>query len=442
MISRIHEHSHDDTSIDTGTPVPVTIDYVDAQLTQLWRNVAEAAQAKGGVSAVTMAQVLNLILKADSLVATNEYIADINNITGSHPARVVAIAVDPDDSAMPVQAWVSIHCQMPPSGGKQVCAEQIFVSGGSDAVRQIPAAVIPLLLPELPVFLWWPKGSPFDDYLFRQLEDSLDRLIVDSANFENPEGTLAKMSTRIKNASASLMPKLACTDMNWGRITRWRELIAQFFDGATLRPYLDCINQVTIDFALSKHGVPANRAQALLLAGWLASRLGWQPVSPVYELTRIGGDHTRPASARLTLQSGDRHITILLRPSDEMSDIPGDIRGVKLEALAQDPKGPPEATFEISLSEEDDCAWTSIDIIGATPTKRNLQMELPDHAMLLDAELEIFSHDRIYEEALAVAGVFTRGTTPKESEGPRKTSTGEPVSSGAYRARQSGARSK
>src|SRR5437868_1868128 len=256
MIGRLQQHNHDDSSIDTGTPVPVTIDYVDAQLTQLWRDVAEAAQAKGGVSAVTMAQVLNLILKADSLDATNEYIADIDNVTGSHPARVVAIVVDPVDNEMPLQAWVSIHCQLPPSGGKQVCAEQIFVSGGTQTVRQIPAAVIPLLLSELPVFLWWPKGSPFDDYLFRQLADSLDRLIIDSSMFENPEGTLAKMSTRVKND----WPRLACTDMNWGRVTRWRELVAQFFDGAALRPYLDRINQVTIDFALSKHGAPANRA--------------------------------------------------------------------------------------------------------------------------------------------------------------------------------------
>src|SRR5437773_12353600 len=104
MISRLHEHSHDDTSIDTGAPVPVTIDYVDAQLTELWRDVAEAAQAKGGVSAVTMAQVLNLILKADSLDATNQYIADIEKVTGSHPARVVAIVVDPVDNEMHLQA--------------------------------------------------------------------------------------------------------------------------------------------------------------------------------------------------------------------------------------------------------------------------------------------------------------------------------------------------
>src|SRR5207302_2940440 len=115
MIGRIHEHRHDESSIDTGTPVPVTIDYVDAQLTELWRDVAEAAQAKGGVSAVTMAQVLNLLIRAESYPAANSYTSDIDTITGSHPARVITMLTDPEDDALPVQAWVSIHCQQPPA---------------------------------------------------------------------------------------------------------------------------------------------------------------------------------------------------------------------------------------------------------------------------------------------------------------------------------------
>ena len=241
MDQAIHEKRIDEHSVSSGAPVSVAIDYVDAQLTQLWRDVAEAAQAKGGLSAVTMAQVLNLVVRANSYSAANDYLSDMNKITGSHPARVINIITDSSEEEMPVQAWASIFCQIPPAGGRQVCAEQISVAAAGTGVRQIPAAVIPLLLPELPVFLWWPKGSPFDDYLFRQLADSLNRVIINSATFENPEGTIAKMSTRLKND----WPKMACTDMNWSRLTRWRELTAQFFDGAALRTYLDRINRVT-----------------------------------------------------------------------------------------------------------------------------------------------------------------------------------------------------
>ena len=438
MISRlIHDHMHDDSSIDTGAPVPVAVDYVDAQLNELWRDVAEAAQAKGGVSAVTMAQVLNLIVKADTLMEANEYIADIDNVTGSHPARVISMVSEPGESDMGVQAWVSIHCQLPPSGGRQVCAEQIFVSAGGQSVRQIPAAVIPLLLPELPVFLWWPRRSPFDEHLFRQLADSLSRLIVDSSTFENPEGTLAKMATRVKHD----WPTMACTDINWGRITRWREMIAQFFDGATLRPYLDRIDRVTVDFALSKHGAPANRAQALLVAGWLASRLGWQPVDPVYELVR-SDDANRPAATRLTLQSGDRLIIVLLQPDGQTSDIPGEVQKVKLEVAGGNAGGAPEALFEVCIS-GDEGPFTNIEIVGANPYRRNFPFEPLDRAMLLDAELEVFSSDRIYEEALAMVGLFIRGTgLGKESEGPRKVVSGEPLSSGAYKAKPPGGKPK
>src|SRR3954465_10430859 len=108
------EHGGEKPSLDSGSPVPVTVDYVDAQLTQLWRDVAEAAQAKGGVSAVTMAQVLNLIVRANSLGESNDYTVDIDNITGSHPARVLTVITDQADDDMPLQAWVSIHCQLPP----------------------------------------------------------------------------------------------------------------------------------------------------------------------------------------------------------------------------------------------------------------------------------------------------------------------------------------
>lgn len=420
----IHEHNPDGPTIDTGAPVPVNVDRVDALLNQLWRNVAEAAQTKGGLPSVTMAQVLNLIVRAESYGTANDYTMEMDRVTGSHPARVIMMITDPTEQEMPVQAWVAIHCQAPPAGGRQVCAEQISVAAGGQSVRQVPAAVIPLLLPELPVFLWWPKGSPFDDYLFRQLVDSLDRIIVDSATFENPEGTLAKMAQRLK----SDWPKVACTDMNWERVTRWRELVAQFFDGAALRPYLDRVGHITIEFALSSQGGPVNRSQALLAAGWLASRLGWKPRAPVYEMLRADGD--RPAGIRLFLQCGTRPISMLLRPATAQREIPGDITAIKLDVPGADTNAPPDASFEVALAEEEEeAAWISAAVTGTSPTRRYVHLEPVVRADLLDRELQVFSHDRIYEDALQMASLFIRGTTQVESDKARRISTGEPLSS-------------
>src|SRR5215210_4420607 len=188
------DRSGEEPTLNTGAPVPVAIEYVQGQLHELWRDVAEAAQVKGGAQAVTTAQVLNLMIYATSYETANEYQSEMARIIGRHPSRIITMINDPRETEMPVQAWVSISCQVPPAGGRQVCCEQISVSAGGDAIRQMPAAVIPLLMTDLPVFLWWPQGAPFDDYLFRTLSDSTDRLMVDSATFENPEGTLATMS--------------------------------------------------------------------------------------------------------------------------------------------------------------------------------------------------------------------------------------------------------
>lgn len=427
----VNQYGNRTPSIDTGAPVPVAVDSVDSQLAALWRNVAELAQTKGGGMGVTMAQVVNLIVRSDSYAAANDYTRDIDSITGLHPARVVMMTTDPDDEEMPVQAWVSIHCQLPPSGGRQVCAEQVWVAAGNHSMRQVPAAVIPLLLPELPVFLWWPKGAPFDEYVFRQLGDSLNRLIVDSSTFENPEGTLAKMATRMNRD----WPNIAFTDMNWGRLTRWRELTAQFFDGAALRPYLDRIGTVILEYGMPARESGINRSQALLYIGWLASRLGWQPADPVYEVLRSDG--AKAAEVRVSLMSGTRRITALIRPSEEPSEVPGDLRAMVLEVPGSDPSGPPEARFSVRLAKEadmEDCAQISASLGEANTTDRLIQVEPMSRATLLDGDLEVFSHDRIYEEALDLASAIARGTT-RQDHGPRKIISGEPLSAISHRPR-------
>lgn len=423
-------------SIDTGAPVPVSVEYVEAQLNELWRDVAEAVQAKGGTHAVTTAHVLNLVVRAESEDTANEYIGDMQLITGRHPSRVIIMNADQTAQEMPVQAWVSIHCQLPPVGGRQVCAEQVTVQAGGESVRQLPAAVIPLLISDLPVFLWWPRNTPFDEFLFKNLADSVDRLIVDSSTFENPEGTLSKMSSRLRTN----WPKIACTDMNWGRLTPWRELVAQFFDGALLRPYLDRIGRVTIDCSLSQRG-GVNRAQALFIAGWLASRLGWEPTEPTYQLIRSENGGEVPPMARLSLRSGKRPINVLINSGPRRAeDVAGQICGIKLEAFAEggSATAAPEATFSIELSEkEHEGASTRIELKDTQPMLRNMQLDPPARAELLDTELEVFSRDKVYDEALEMVGVFIRGidTSAKPQPETRKITTGEPMSAGVARPR-------
>jgi hypothetical protein len=151
----------------------------------------------------------------------------------------------------------------------------------------------------------------------------------------------------------------------------------------------------------------------------------------VYEVLKA--EDTRPADVRVTLQSGTRPITVLLKSAEEASEAHGDIRSVNMKVSGADPNSQTEATFAVSLGKEEmeDCAWISASVQGMNTSERNLQIEPITRSMLLDADLEVFSHDRIYEEALELTGLIIRGTT-RHDEGPRKMISGEPVS-GAQR---------
>ena len=416
-------------SINTGPARPVAIENIEGRLNELWREVASTAQNRGGSGAVTMAQVLNLVVHAESYDAAAEYMRETEQITGRHPCRVITLVQDNDDPDMPVQGLVSMFCQIPPAGGRQVCCEQVTIASGSNSLRQLPAAVLPLLLSDLPVFLWWPHGAPFDDYTFRQLADSLNRLIVDSATFENPEGTLSRISSILK----SNWPRLASTDMNWGRITTWRELVASFFDGPALRPYLERLGRVTIEYAMSAKGRTVNRGQALMMAGWLASRLGWQPTDNVYRL--VHADDQLPPIVHLSLKSGKRPIDVYLRPTARRAEVPGSICKVRLVVPAQGQagqQGEVQASFEVALCDEPSDAgdaWMEVNVEGMAPTRRNIHLDELSRADLLDIELEVYSRDRVYEETMNMVTMFIKGVSAgRDTDGPRRLISGEAIS--------------
>ena len=113
------------------------------------------------------------------------------------------------------------------------------------------SVVLPLLLPDLPVIVWWPGRSPKAPGL-----DPIGRLatrrITDAMGDPDP---VAALEVRARNYCAG------DTDLTWTRITRWRGLLA-----AALDAYPMDVNRVGVSAA------PANAAGALL-AAWLSDRL-------------------------------------------------------------------------------------------------------------------------------------------------------------------------
>jgi Glucose-6-phosphate dehydrogenase subunit len=97
-------------------------------------------------------------------------------------------------------------------------------------------------------------------------------------------------------------------DLAWLRTTPWRERLAASFDPPGRRAVLSELTEVCV-----RH-MPASAASAALLAGWLATRLHWEPA----RLT-----HENGAGRRGTVRDveSERDITVTLAPQGQ--NVPG-----------------------------------------------------------------------------------------------------------------------
>jgi glucose-6-phosphate dehydrogenase assembly protein OpcA len=164
-----------------------------------------------------------------------------------HPSRTIMLRPRPDDDDT-LELDASVQCF--PFGERAVCAEVIRVLLCGERARHPASIVIPLLLADLPVFCRW-RGQPAFDPVFDELVDAADRLIVDSTEW--PIDTLSQAYGEL----AQRFDRTAISDIAWERTERWRRELAGAWP-----------------FEAREISVKATRAQALLLAGWLRSRLG------------------------------------------------------------------------------------------------------------------------------------------------------------------------
>ncbi len=97
------------------------------------------------------------------------------------PSRTLLLHPDPAARVDRIDARIDHECF--PGGGHDICAEvvNLWLRGGT---AKAPATVVvPLQIPDLPVFLRWRGRPPFGGQELEQLVGVSDRLIVDSTEW-------------------------------------------------------------------------------------------------------------------------------------------------------------------------------------------------------------------------------------------------------------------
>jgi glucose-6-phosphate dehydrogenase assembly protein OpcA len=327
--------------------------------------------------------VINLVAYASGPPLIRRVTSVVDEMVGRYPSRAILLLASPEAVTPSLNAQVSVHCGLQGAEKRQVCFERVLLSATGPAIHQMTGLALSLLVPDLPVFLWWPGQPAFQGDTFDLLVDSSDRLIVDSADFTLP-GALASLASLV----TSRHPECALGDLNWSRLTLWREMVAQFFDAPNLLSYLTHLDKAIIEYEVGKRA--AGLPQALLLVGWLASRLGWKPAA---EVPRVEGqDFT------LEMSRAGSPIAIEIRASSSQG------RGGLVSARLMATRPEPSATFVVARAEDEGCAEATIEIEGAKPVTRVVCVEPLSEGQLLSGEMELSGHDRVYEETLRVAG--------------------------------------
>lgn len=204
---------------------------------------AEFLRARRRAGSPAMGMVMTLVIMADEDVA-DEAMTAAQAAAQEHPARLLGLVLGDGRGTARVDAKVGI--------GSGASGERGLIRLSGAVTRHPESVVLPLLLPDSPVVVWWPGRAP-DDPAADPLGRLAKRRLTDAAAV--PTGRAKAMLTQCRSYAPGN------TDLAWTRVTQWRALLAAALDRDPGK-----VSSVSVT---SERISPS----ADLLSAWLADRL-------------------------------------------------------------------------------------------------------------------------------------------------------------------------
>jgi glucose-6-phosphate dehydrogenase assembly protein OpcA len=261
---------------------PMKADLTDTDASAIAGALVRARRAAGS-PAMGMVMTLVVVTEEDASRASMEAAA---HVASEHPARVLGVVLDHPRGKARLDATVRV--------GQSSSGESVLLRMSGELVEHADSVVLPLLLPDSPVVVWWPGQAPQTP-----AADPLgllgQRRITDAAATSQSTATLLTLASNYSPGD---------TDLAWARLTPWRALLTAALDQ----------HPVTVTGAEVR--AERRNPSAVLLAAWLRSRLNVH----VDEHVSRG-----PGITRATLTTRHGNITIS-RPSggNAVFSIPGE----------------------------------------------------------------------------------------------------------------------
>ena len=204
------------------------------------------------------ARVLNMIAFVDR-EWTGEIANRLRGVGRYTASRLLVLAYEPRRERLDARVMVASEGE-PAPGELSLLRETVVVELGDRHLDDLLTIADPLVVTDLPTLLWSPHGH-------HEIADELlalaQSMLLDSVDEPRTADALER--------ACKLAERAYVVDLAWLRSTPWRERVAATFDPPELRRELRTLTSVTV-----RHH-PDSTVAAMLLAGWLASRLEWRP---------------------------------------------------------------------------------------------------------------------------------------------------------------------
>lgn len=347
-----------------------------AMLERDWEALWSAPGADGREAATMQVRTLNLL--APALAAEEAWMIErLTPVLLSRPSRAIVLLHD-SPSVSGLTSRATGICRVSNGPEARLCCEEAIIEAAGDVpVERMVQAVTPLILPDLPTFLWWKHCLPVSgerQTLFDGLAALCQRVIVDSAQSRDARAALEQIAGWVASQPFRL------SDWNWARLTPWRELTARLFDPPRCREQMRRIRRLQLD-CIAGEDIGA-QTLALLYVGWLASRLQWQ----------VRTVEIQPEQLTATFASGEEMVEVTLGTGCGQTT---GLRRVHLETGS--------AQFQIWLSEKDQMLRAESMLGGERKPVHAVPFAPQNDAALLAEELDLVGRDPIYEQTVQKA---------------------------------------
>jgi glucose-6-phosphate dehydrogenase assembly protein OpcA len=281
---------------------------IEAELSRL-RHVADPAAADGR-SAALRTNLSNMIVYTETEAAALLAGDAMDQLSSHHPSRAVIIVADAASSHPGIRTTLRAHCHIVPGLEQGVCCEEITLGVRGPVAGHLHSVIAPLLIPDLPVNVWWSEDLPEERHAFDEMLDIADRLIVDSEKFPAQAEGLLKLHSLVDPGS-----RQAIGDLAWGRVEMWRDLLLGQRQVAEIRHHLSSVTGVEVRYA---SGIDGGSSQAYFVLASIAAQLGWDASA----VTCSGG--------RFVITHENREIDAYLQPVRYSAVPPGWIVSIKI----------------------------------------------------------------------------------------------------------------